>query len=138
MDELNRIGLFHIARMLLTLNGWFMLMNFCVSGAICKPAPENETWMARDTRNKARLCLLLYGIAIPTMVLSALYSSHGFYRSPVDAEIAVCTAVSAILAVVSILGKCNKLRVHDMVNMLSYIFPATVIIFHIVKYRSVL
>lgn len=32
MSEFERIGMLHLARILLSLNGWFMLLNFCVPG----------------------------------------------------------------------------------------------------------
>lgn len=34
MSEFERIGMLHPARTLLSLNGWFMFLNFCVSGIV--------------------------------------------------------------------------------------------------------
>ncbi len=140
MSEFERIGMLHLARILLSLNGWFMLLNFCVPGIRKNYPPPDEDWISRDTRAKAKLCLLLYDATFPAMLIGTIIgqAERGWYITAVDADIAVFTVISLALTVLSVIGKCTKLNVHRNVYRMSYLVPLGVIVYYIARWGKVI
>ncbi len=118
---------FYGGRMLFMCIPYLMLLNYCVSGSLIK-VDENSSWMTRDTRAKARLCLLLYGTCFPAMTLSAWFSCDAWYSSWADIYLCIMDAITVILTAASVFIKVQKRNDRYHIKTLAMLVPLAFII----------
>lgn len=129
-----------LARVFLSWHPELMLLHFCFNGAI-RPLSDNPDWMERDTRAKARLCLLLYGIFLPIILIMSYVSANGVVKhTPYDLVIGVGATISIILTVVACFQKWRRYEgtLVNRIAMTSWVFPLVAFIWHFIEYKDVI
>lgn len=117
-----------------------MLLHFCFNGAI-RPLSDNPDWMERDTRAKARLCLLLYGIFLPIISIMSYVSANGVVKhTPYDLVIGVGAVISVVLTAVACFQKWRRYEgtLVNRIAMTSWVLPLVAFIWHFIEYKDVI
>lgn len=89
---------FHFVYMCVVCVFLFPFVRHAIETTI-KPLPVDADWMIRDTKTKAGLCAISYGIAIPAAMIGAAIGCDGIFYTPYNQISAVILIISFLLNV---------------------------------------
>ena len=116
---------FIIARLGMLLLLYWPFILFSLKCAV-RPLSEKADWMERDTKTKAGLCALLYGLMVPTIGIVSYVGCDVLVRTPLDIPILCCDILSAMLFIAALAIQFRHLdqyRKGKILVRLGYLVP---------------